>query len=86
MEYDQKIHGHIEQSRYDILSLVVDQYISKSRNTILNYTMMPLSMICVQYGYKGQMVNYTHDRYHINVSSYHMTFSSLGWKWRITRL
>ena len=39
---------------------------------------MTQSMPCVQYRYRGQKKNYTHDCYHRNISSNHMTFSSLG--------
>jgi len=42
------------------------------RKETLNHTRVTQFMSCVQY--KG---NYTHDHYHIYVSSDHITFSSL---------
>jgi hypothetical protein len=47
------------------LSLFVAQYISGSRNMILNHTRVTQSMPSVQYRYKGQMDNDTQVRYHI---------------------
>ena len=57
IEYDCKMHGRAQISRYEILDLfVVIKYTLGSRNKILNYTRVTHSMPCVQYRYKGKRV------------------------------
>ena len=57
IEYDCKMHGRAQISRYEILGLfVVIKYTRGSRNIILDYTRVTHFMLCVQYRYKGKRV------------------------------
>lgn len=78
MKYDCKVSCHVEPSQYEILDLLVIQYISGSRNIKIDLYKGDKIYALWSIYIRVQRSNCTHEYYHKNVLSNHLTFLSLG--------